>query len=139
MPSNTNLSTDKVRSEALQTKQTRTFPVHAAAFSGAKKAMEVILNAGSKSGHDITAHINYLDKSNSSPLHLAVRGGNIEAITFCIAKGAKVDQQQHDRSTPLHLACTQGAMEVVKLMLSSSRTREETINLTDEPIRRLST
>ncbi|KAF3835923.1 hypothetical protein F7725_028481, partial [Dissostichus mawsoni] len=40
-------------------------------------------------GHDITAHINYLDKSNSSPLHLAVRGGNIEAITFCIAKGAK--------------------------------------------------
>ncbi|KAL3041036.1 hypothetical protein OYC64_011921 [Pagothenia borchgrevinki] len=107
------------------------FPVHAAAFSGAKKAMEVILNAGLKAGHDITAHINYLDKSNSSPLHLAVRGGNIEAITFCIAKGAKVDQQQHDRSTPLHLACTQGATEVVKLMLSSVERVEETINLKD--------
>lgn len=41
-------------------------------------------------------HINYLDKSNSSPLHLAVRGGNIEAIYFCIANGAKIDQQQVD-------------------------------------------
>lgn len=39
-------------------------------------------------------HINYLDKSKSSPLHLAVRGGNMEAIGFCIANGGKIDQQQ---------------------------------------------
>lgn len=30
----------------------------------------------------------------SSPLHLAVRGGNIETIRLCLATGAKVDQQQ---------------------------------------------
>ncbi|XP_029313718.1 LOW QUALITY PROTEIN: transient receptor potential cation channel subfamily A member 1b [Cottoperca gobio] len=107
------------------------FPVHAAAFAGAKRALQVILKAGTKSGHEIEAHINYLDKANSSPLHLAVRGGNIEAIAFCIATGAKVDQQQHDRSTPLHLACTQGATEVVKLMLSSVDQVEDIINLTD--------
>ncbi|XP_068613571.1 transient receptor potential cation channel subfamily A member 1-like [Brachionichthys hirsutus] len=107
------------------------FAIHAAAFAGAKKAMEVILKTGEELGHDIQAHVNYLDKSKSSPLHLAVRGGNIETIRLCIAKGAKVDQQQNDKSTPLHLACTQGNTEVVKLMLSSFDQVEDIINLPD--------
>ncbi|KAM7390546.1 hypothetical protein PAMA_008623 [Pampus argenteus] len=107
------------------------YAIHAAAFAGAKTAMEVILKAGEELGHTAECHINYLDKSMSSPLHLAVRGGNIEAIRLCIATGAKVDQQQNDRSTPLHLACTQGATEVVKLMLSSYENPEDIINLTD--------
>uniref|UniRef100_A0A8C4GDH1 Transient receptor potential cation channel, subfamily A, member 1b n=1 Tax=Dicentrarchus labrax TaxID=13489 RepID=A0A8C4GDH1_DICLA len=89
------------------------------------------LLAGEDFGHRSELHINYLDKSSSSPLHLAVRGGNMEAISLCIATGAKVDQQQNDRSTPLHLACTQGATEVVKLMLSSFDQVEDIINLTD--------
>lgn len=55
---------------------------------------ELLLLAGVELGHQRTVHINYLDKSKSSPLHLAVRGGNIEAIYFCIANGAKIDQQQ---------------------------------------------
>ncbi|XP_070708980.1 transient receptor potential cation channel subfamily A member 1-like isoform X2 [Pempheris klunzingeri] len=107
------------------------FAIHAAAFAGATKTMEVILKAGEEFGHQVEAHINYLDKSKSSPLHLAVRGGNIEAIRLCIATGAKIDQQQNDRSTPLHLACTQGATEVVKLMLCSFDQVDDIINLTD--------
>lgn len=55
---------------------------------------ELWLLAGVELGHQRLGHINYLDKSKSSPLHLAVRGGNIEAIYFCIANGAKIDQQQ---------------------------------------------
>uniref|UniRef100_A0A4W6E095 Transient receptor potential cation channel, subfamily A, member 1b n=1 Tax=Lates calcarifer TaxID=8187 RepID=A0A4W6E095_LATCA len=70
------------------------FPIHAAAFAGANKAMEVILKTGEELGHSAVNHINYIDKSRSSPLHLAVRGGNIEAIRLCVATGAKVDQQQ---------------------------------------------
>ncbi|XP_068160257.1 transient receptor potential cation channel subfamily A member 1b isoform X2 [Antennarius striatus] len=107
------------------------FAIHAAAFAGAKKAMEVILKAGEEICHVTQEHINYLDKSKSSPLHLAVRGGNVETISLCIAKGAKVDQQQNDKSTPLHLACTQGNTEVVKLMLSSFDRVEDVINLPD--------
>ncbi|KAM4544029.1 transient receptor potential cation channel subfamily A member 1b [Fundulus diaphanus] len=107
------------------------FAMHAAAFAGAKKAMEVILKAGEEHGHTALSHINYLDKSKSSPLHLAVRGGNFETIRLCIATGAKIDQQQNDRCTPLHLACTQGAIEVVKLMLSTVDQVEDIINLTD--------
>uniref|UniRef100_A0A8C5I1M0 Ion transport domain-containing protein n=1 Tax=Gouania willdenowi TaxID=441366 RepID=A0A8C5I1M0_GOUWI len=107
------------------------FPIHAAAFAGARKSMEVILKAGEKLGHETANHINYLDKSKSSPLHLAVRGGNVETICLCIASGAKIDQQQNDRSTPLHLACTQGATEVVRVMLTSVERVEDVINLTD--------
>uniref|UniRef100_A0A3B3VP38 Transient receptor potential cation channel, subfamily A, member 1b n=1 Tax=Poecilia latipinna TaxID=48699 RepID=A0A3B3VP38_9TELE len=107
------------------------FAMHAAAFAGARKAMEVILKAGEEHGHNAVSHINYLDKSKSSPLHLAVRGGNFETIRLCIATGAKIDQQQNDRCTPLHLACTQGAIEVVKLMLSTVDQVEDVINLTD--------
>ncbi|XP_071780098.2 transient receptor potential cation channel subfamily A member 1b isoform X1 [Centroberyx gerrardi] len=107
------------------------FAIHAAAFAGAKKAMEVILKTGEEVGHTAEGHINYLDKSKSSPLHLAVRGGNIETIRLCIAAGAKIDQQQVDRSTALHFACTQGASEAVKLMLSSYGQVEDIINLTD--------
>uniref|UniRef100_A0A673YES6 Transient receptor potential cation channel, subfamily A, member 1b n=1 Tax=Salmo trutta TaxID=8032 RepID=A0A673YES6_SALTR len=107
------------------------FAIHAAAFAGAKKAMEVILKAGEEMGHSIEEHINVLDKSCCSPLHMAVRGGNVDIIKFCIQKGAKIDQQQMDRSTALHFACSQGATEAVKLMLSSYSRVDSIINLPD--------
>ncbi|XP_076027422.1 transient receptor potential cation channel subfamily A member 1b [Genypterus blacodes] len=107
------------------------FAVHTAAFAGAKKAMEVILKTGEEMGYPSKDHINYLDKSKSSALHLAVRGGNIDTIRLCISAGAKINQQQVDKSTALHFACTQGAIEAVKLMLSAYGQVEEIINLTD--------
>ncbi|XP_060756563.1 transient receptor potential cation channel subfamily A member 1b [Neoarius graeffei] len=108
------------------------YAIHTVAFSGAKEAMEVILNKGEELGILALTHINYLDKSKSSPLHLAVRGGNTEVIKLCIAKGAKVDQQQCDKSTALHFACTQGAMEAVQAMLLPYEMRmDEIINIRD--------
>ncbi|XP_066577107.1 transient receptor potential cation channel subfamily A member 1b [Amia ocellicauda] len=107
------------------------FAIHAAAFAGAKKSMEVILKIGEEKGYSIATHINYLDKSSSSPLHLAVHGGNIEVIKLCIANGAKIDLQQCDKSTALHFACTQGATEAVKLMLSSHHHVEDVVNIID--------
>uniref|UniRef100_A0A8C7QL28 Transient receptor potential cation channel, subfamily A, member 1b n=1 Tax=Oncorhynchus mykiss TaxID=8022 RepID=A0A8C7QL28_ONCMY len=86
---------------------------------------------GEEMGHSIEEHINVLDKSCSSPLHMAVRGGNVDVIKFCIQKGAKIDQQQVDRSTALHFACSQGATEAVKLMLSSYSRLDSIINLPD--------
>lgn len=49
---------------------------------------------GEEIGYSIETHINYVDKSFSTPLHLAVRGGNLEVIKLCIEQGAKIDQQQ---------------------------------------------
>ncbi|KAK3534710.1 hypothetical protein QTP86_023793 [Hemibagrus guttatus] len=107
------------------------FPIHAAAFAGAKRSMEIVLQKGEDLGVPIERHINYVDKSISSPLHLAVRGGNLEVIKLCIAHGAKIDQQQCDKSTALHLACTQGATEAVKLMLQAYERVCDIINITD--------
>ncbi|KAI5616928.1 transient receptor potential cation channel, subfamily A, member 1a, partial [Silurus asotus] len=107
------------------------FPIHAAAFAGAKKSMEVVLQKGEETGVPIERHINYLDKSISTPLHLAVRGGNLEVIKLCIAHGAKIDQQQCDKSTALHFACTQGAIEAVKVMLQAYERVCDIINITD--------
>ncbi|XP_023650187.1 transient receptor potential cation channel subfamily A member 1b isoform X1 [Paramormyrops kingsleyae] len=107
------------------------YAIHAAAFAGARKAMELVLRQGERLGYTIEAQINYLDKSNNSPLHLAVHGGNIDVIKFCIAKGARIDLRQCDKSTALHFACTQGAKEAVELMLASYGKVEDIINITD--------
>ncbi|XP_030629407.1 transient receptor potential cation channel subfamily A member 1a [Chanos chanos] len=107
------------------------FPIHAAAFAGAKKSMEVVLKRGEEVCMSTESHINYVDKTCSSPLHLAVRGGNLEVIKFCIAQGAKIDQQQCDKSTALHFACTQGATEAVKVMILAYDRVRDIINITD--------
>ncbi|XP_017351760.1 transient receptor potential cation channel subfamily A member 1a [Ictalurus punctatus] len=107
------------------------FPIHAAAFSGAKRSMEVVLQKGEEIGVPTEIHINYVDKSTSSPLHLAVRGGNLEVIKLCIAHGAKIDQQQCDKATALHFACTQGATEAVKVMLQAYERVYDIVNITD--------
>ncbi|XP_050954763.1 transient receptor potential cation channel subfamily A member 1b isoform X1 [Labeo rohita] len=107
------------------------YPIHTVAFAGAKEAMELVLKIGQELGYSSTAQINYLDKTKSTPLHLAVRGGNIEVIKLCIVKGARVDQQQCDKSTALHFACTQGALEAVKIMLSSYNKVEDIVNIRD--------
>uniref|UniRef100_A0A8C2L903 Transient receptor potential cation channel, subfamily A, member 1a n=1 Tax=Cyprinus carpio TaxID=7962 RepID=A0A8C2L903_CYPCA len=100
------------------------FAIHAAAFAGAKKSLEVILLKGEEVGLSIDTHINYVDKSCSSPLHLAVRGGNLDIIKLCIAYGC-------DKSTALHFACSQGAIEVVKVMLTAYHKVCDLINITD--------
>ncbi|XP_051738739.1 transient receptor potential cation channel subfamily A member 1b isoform X1 [Ctenopharyngodon idella] len=107
------------------------YAIHTVAFAGAKEAMELVLKIGEELGISTSVHINYLDKTKSTPLHLAVRGGNIEVIKLCIIKGARVDQQQCDKSTALHFACTQGALDAVKIMLSSYNRVEDIINVRD--------
>ncbi|RXM29102.1 Transient receptor potential cation channel subfamily A member 1, partial [Acipenser ruthenus] len=89
------------------------------------------LLAREEMGYQIERHINCVDKSGSSPLHLAVHGGNIEVIQLCIANGAKIDLQQSDKSTALHFACTQGAIEAVKLMLSTYNGGQDVVNIID--------
>ncbi|XP_073796424.1 transient receptor potential cation channel subfamily A member 1b isoform X1 [Danio rerio] len=107
------------------------YPIHTVAFAGAKEAMEMVLKIGEELGVSSTLHINYLDKSKSTPLHLAVRGGNIEVIKLCILKGAKVEQHQSGKCTALHFACSQGSLEAVKIMLSSYNRTEDIVNIRD--------
>uniref|UniRef100_A0A8C7VGZ9 Transient receptor potential cation channel, subfamily A, member 1a n=1 Tax=Oncorhynchus mykiss TaxID=8022 RepID=A0A8C7VGZ9_ONCMY len=121
----------KYRARLCQQNKLGHYPIHAAAFAGAKKSMLVVLQKGEEMGFSTEMHINYVDKSFSTPLHLAIHGGNLEAIKLCIEQGAKIDQKQCDKSTALHFACTQGASEAVKLMLSAYDRVCDVINIPD--------
>ncbi|XP_078397355.1 transient receptor potential cation channel subfamily A member 1b [Cetorhinus maximus] len=107
------------------------FTIHEAAFSGAEKALEIILQKGEELGHSREKHVNYLDEGLHTPLHLALLGGKIETIKICIDNGAKIDLPEKDKSTALHFACMQGAVEAVKLMLSKYKGENDILHLLD--------
>jgi hypothetical protein len=52
---------------------------------------------------------------NTTPLHSAARGGNVEITKFLVSKGADVDAEAIDGTTPLHLAAN---VEIAKFLIS---------------------
>ncbi|XP_028924250.1 transient receptor potential cation channel subfamily A member 1 [Ornithorhynchus anatinus] len=106
------------RAKACKSNKWGYFPIHLAAFSGAKKCMDIILEYGEKEGCSRIDHINLLNHAKSSPLHLAVQSGDLEMIQKCLKHGAQVDLEESGKCTALHFAATQGATEIVKLMIA---------------------
>ncbi|XP_033616459.1 transient receptor potential cation channel subfamily A member 1 isoform X3 [Fukomys damarensis] len=107
------------------------FPVHQAAFSGAKKCMELILQFGEEDGYSRQSLINFLNNKQASPLHLAVQSGNLEMIKMCLDNGAHIEQIENGKCMALHFAATQGATEIVKLMISSYSGSSDIVNAVD--------
>ncbi|XP_021563682.1 transient receptor potential cation channel subfamily A member 1 [Carlito syrichta] len=107
------------------------FPVHQAAFSGAKKCMEIILKFGEEHGYSRESHINFVNNGKASPLHMAVQSGDLEMIKMCLDNGAHIDLMETGRCTALHFAATQGATEIVKLMISSYSGGTDIVNAVD--------
>ncbi|XP_020944897.1 transient receptor potential cation channel subfamily A member 1 isoform X2 [Sus scrofa] len=107
------------------------FPIHQAAFSGAKKCMEIILKFGEENGYSRVAHINFVNNRKVSPLHMAVQSGDLEMIKMCLDNGAQLDLMEKGKCTALHFAATQGATEIVKLMVSSYSGSQDIINAVD--------
>ena len=61
-----------------------------------------------------------LDRTHSTPLHLASSKGSAETVNLLIQHGAHVNAQNESRSTPLHLAASSHlALEgtIVRLLL----------------------
>uniref|UniRef100_A0A8C5JPR5 Transient receptor potential cation channel subfamily A member 1 n=1 Tax=Junco hyemalis TaxID=40217 RepID=A0A8C5JPR5_JUNHY len=111
--------------------KTGCMPIHAAAFSGAKKCLEILLKKGEELGHSAKTHINFTNNGKCSPLHLAVQSGDLEMIKMCIEFGAQIDLKQNEKCTALHFAATQGATEIVKLMMSAYAGEESIIDAAD--------
>ncbi|XP_012518560.1 PREDICTED: transient receptor potential cation channel subfamily A member 1 [Propithecus coquereli] len=107
------------------------FPVHQAAFSGAKKCMEIILKYGEEHGYSREFHINFVNNGKASPLHMAVQSGDLEMIKMCLDNGAHIDLMENGRCMALHFAATQGATEIVKLMISSYSGSTNIVNAVD--------
>nr|XP_040149889.1 transient receptor potential cation channel subfamily A member 1 [Ictidomys tridecemlineatus]AUF73697.1 TRPA1 [Ictidomys tridecemlineatus] len=107
------------------------FPVHQAAFSGAKKCMEIILKHGEEHGYSRQSHINFVNNKKVSPLHLAVQSGDLEMIKMCLDNGAHIELVENGKCMALHFAATQGATEIVKLMISSYSGDSNIVNALD--------
>ncbi|XP_032746529.1 transient receptor potential cation channel subfamily A member 1 isoform X1 [Rattus rattus] len=107
------------------------YPVHQAAFSGAKKCMELILAYGEKTGYTREAHINFVNHKKASPLHLAVQSGDLDMIKMCLDNGAHIDMMENAKCMALHFAATQGATDIVKLMISSYTGSSDIVNAVD--------
>ncbi|XP_021023070.1 transient receptor potential cation channel subfamily A member 1 [Mus caroli] len=107
------------------------YPVHQAAFSGAKKCMELILVYGEKNGYSRESHINFVNHKKASPLHLAVQSGDLDMIKMCLDNGAHIDMMENAKCMALHFAATQGATDIVKLMISSYNGSSDIVNAVD--------
>ncbi|XP_048363786.1 transient receptor potential cation channel subfamily A member 1 [Sphaerodactylus townsendi] len=106
-------------------------PIHAAAFSGSKACMDILLKKGEELGYSAENHINFTNQGKCSPLHLAVQSGDLEMIKMCLEYGAQLDLKQNDKCTALHFAATQGATEILKLMMSSYKGEDSIIDALD--------
>ncbi|XP_077208275.1 transient receptor potential cation channel subfamily A member 1 isoform X1 [Paroedura picta] len=106
-------------------------PVHAAAFTGSKSCMEIVIRKGEELGYSTESHINFINNGKCSPLHLAVQSGDLEMIKMCLEYGAQIDLKQNDKCTALHFAATQGATEILKLMMSSYKGEDPIIDAVD--------
>ncbi|XP_021080916.1 transient receptor potential cation channel subfamily A member 1 [Mesocricetus auratus] len=107
------------------------YPVHQAAFSGAKKCMELILKHGEEHGYKRESHINFVNHKKASPLHLAVQSGDLDMIKMCLDNGAHIDMIENGKCMALHFAATQGATDIVKLMISSYTGSSDIVNAVD--------
>ncbi|KAG8520495.1 Transient receptor potential cation channel subfamily A member 1 [Galemys pyrenaicus] len=107
------------------------YPIHQAAFSGAKRCMEIILKYGEEHGYSRQSHINFVNNGKSSPLHMAVQSGDLGMIKMCLDNGAKLDLMENGKCTALHFAATQGATEIVKLMISCYTGGSDIVNAVD--------
>ncbi|XP_052031891.1 transient receptor potential cation channel subfamily A member 1 [Apodemus sylvaticus] len=107
------------------------YPVHQAAFSGAKKCMELILAYGEKAGYSRESHINFVNHKKVSPLHLAVQSGDLDMIKMCLDNGAHIDMMENAKCMALHFAATQGATDIVRLMISSYTGSSDIVNAVD--------
>ncbi|VDP67616.1 unnamed protein product [Echinostoma caproni] len=63
--------------------------------------------------------INLVDSEGDTPLHTAVRAGDLVGIKTCLDNGASILVMQNERETPIHYACSKSDLDAVKIMLES--------------------
>jgi len=86
-------------------------PLHAAADSGAKEIVDVLLANGS--------YINAKRSDGNTPLHLAASVGSFEVVECLIRNGADVRARNDWQGTPLHLAARHENTDIATVLLQN--------------------
>ena len=63
------------------------------------------------------ANLNAQGKKGASPLHLAVKYGDVGLIEYLISHGSNLEIRDKKGFTPLHLACKYGDMSIIQCLL----------------------
>ena len=84
----------------------------ALSYRGGRKAIAKLL----LSLPNVTSYINNPDYEQHTPLHLAVKSGDIDMVSTLLKKGASTDSVDKVGNTPLHWAVGQNKIEIVKLL-----------------------
>ena len=71
--------------------------LHEAAHNGKMEYMRILLDVGK-------ANVNAKSKNSFTPLHYAASGGEIEAATLLIERGAEINPINDSNETPLNMA-----------------------------------
>ena len=62
--------------------------------------------------------MNFKDKNEDTPLHLAVNKGNFSIAQILINRGAEIDVRNKKNQTPLHLACQKSNINIFILLIN---------------------
>lgn len=88
-------------------------PIHQAVLSNSLAITERIL----ESNH---MEINAPDKDLYTPLHYAVKLGNLEIVSALVRLGVDMNEKDELGETPLHAAASLGSLEIVDFLVKSS-------------------
>jgi ankyrin repeat protein len=84
---------------------------HYCARTGTLEMIELLYNTSAKSLMDAK------NKDGFSPLHIAGKSGNIDAIQTFVQLGANINQQDNIGNTPLHYAIKNGKVNASQLLM----------------------
>jgi ankyrin repeat protein len=84
-------------------------PLHAAAYSGSVPVAELLLENGAVLG-DVA------NKAGASPLMVAAEEDHLAMVELLVARGADVDQPEHNGYTPLTRAFWKGHQDIVRAL-----------------------
>lgn len=94
-------------------------PIHLAARCNSYVVLDFLITKCREHGYPIETVLSFLDEENSTPLHAAVDGGNLEVVCVLLKHGADPLALVDDMAPPLHLACSQGKLDMVKRMVET--------------------
>ena len=92
-------------------------PAHLAARKNSHKVLEHVFSYWGENGCSIENLFDLINEEYSTPLHVAVDGGNYEVACVLLKFGAKACVLKNDMTPPLHLACSLGRLDIVKAMV----------------------